>query len=192
MKTFGCIDNPLGLQIYNDFIDDIALTPYLKDKKHYYDHIDNYRRLNWFCGFDNGFYKSDEVIQDGQTSVNFWMDKTKDRFFLGFFKSILSTHFKHLDIGEVSRIRVNLSPNIPTEKWLYPHVDQKDNHISMTLLIGESEGDHIVFNDKSLSIAARYSHKDNRLVWNMNHFHTSINPTDNCWRLSINALYHVE
>ena len=207
METYGCIDNALNSDIYYQFIEDTNLTPYMYDKRHYFKNYPMYPDLNWSVGFDSP-YKSDTnvVYNAGTTAINNFIFITPQhpyhRKYLNVVINIINNYFNMFNCIDILRMRINMSLNSRTSDYLHPHVDDFTNqHLSFTLFLGKSDGDHIVFNEtdpyiyrdnKQLTEAARYSHMENRLVWNKGHYHTSYNPVDHIWRLSFNFVVRIE
>ena len=206
METYGCIDNALNSDIYYQFIEDANLTPFMHDKEHYYKTNPMYPDLNWAVGFDSAYNSDVNVYYNGVTTTNNYIDITPQypyhRKYVNLVVHIINNHFNMFKCRDILRMRINMSLNIPTSVYLHPHVDEYANkHLSMTLFLGNSDGDHIVFNEtdpyiyrdnKPLTEAARYSHMENRLVWNKGHYHTSYNPVDSIWRLAFNFVVKIE
>ena len=119
---------------------------------------------------------------------------------------ILNRHFSPQQIGEridINRIKLNIGTKAPSRlKHLVPHKDSLEHHLSMSLLLGESDGDHIVFKetdnhlrkkqDKELTVLDQYSFKNNRLVYNFGHYHCNYDPVEYDFRLALNFVVNLE
>ena len=111
-----------------------------------------------------------------------------------------------MNIGkwEVNRIKINLGLKTTNRKrYLVPHIDDVNGyHLSMSLFLGKSDGDHIVFKetdpnlrkkqDKDLTILDQYNYFDNRLVYNFGHYHCNYDPVEHDHRLALNFVLKLQ
>ena len=200
MKTFGCIDNVVPN--YDKFIRDTSLYPFTKDKKHFYDTIDDYPYMQWRVGYDVPEHNHHLSLESKSNLIFFnIIDENHPyrKIYYDFFNMLFTVRFNSFinKNYHINRIRVNLTNNIQSDTYLCPHIDLNNPHLTCTLMIGESDGDHIIFNERlddnadKLTIANQYKHKPNRLVWNTGHYHCNYTPSYHYYRLVVNVVYEL-
>lgn len=207
MATMGCIDNVVPN--YDKFIKDVSLYPFTKDKKHFYDTIDDYPYMQWRVGYDIPAFAdkdSKHLSPHSKTNLIFFNNIDEHhpyrKIYYDFFNMLFRVQFNSFvdKTHRINRIRVNLTNNIQSDTYLCPHVDSMNPHLTCSLMIGESDGDHIIFNERldenynppqKLTIANQYKHKPNRLVWNTGHYHCNYTPSYHYYRLVVNVVYEL-
>lgn len=213
-KQFGVIDNVLSEEIYERFLRESFIAPYrsglTSDIKNLYKNFVP-KPLQWVFYVDiddvstEGIYVTDSSI----TSPNFQiivLNKSKHIVDLNYFsyayvvEEITSKIIKDINYvdPDVVRVRLNLALNQgPVKSHNVPHMDYTgaDPHLSCTLFIGESDGDHIIFNETDKDLAAKglpltigevYEHKPNRVVYNWGNYHCGTPPIKHDFRIALN------
>jgi len=220
MKTYGCIDDCLDQKIFDELVQVGNLVPYLSGDNKQYTHILNqyqFHSLRWRFGFDAvdegvGIYWTDSCDLRPQLTYPIFLSNNNNisnelytQFYMRILYFILDKHFDTNQIGkeiDVRRIKINLGTKAPSKlKHLVPHKDELVHHLSMTLMIGQSDGDHIVFEEtdtylrkkqsKDLTVLDQYKHKNNRLVYNFGHYHCNYDPVEHDFRLVINFVVNL-
>ena len=210
METYGCIDNCLDQLMYEDLIQISNLSPYLSGNRIEPEMPDVIR---WLYGQDTdidgpGVYFNDSCRNNPQLVYEIFFNKNLSsrspscNFYLKLTQYILKNHFSHhkIDRWEVIRMKINLGLKTTNRKrYLVPHLDDVNGyHLSMSLFLGQSDGDHTVFRetdpnirkkqDKDLTILDQFNYQNNRLVYNFGHYHCNYDPVQHDHRLALNIV----
>ena len=210
MKTYGCIDNVLDNKRYNELIHLANLLPFLSgNASQYQEIIHNFHSIQWLFGFDGkekgeGIYYTDACVIRPQLQYIIFeggnppYTTTISQYYITLLKYILHKHFSTISHYSIDRIKLNLGLQTSKgTKYLVPHKDHTVlNHLSMTLFIGESDGEHLVFKETDnhlrekqstpLTPIEQYAHKNNRLVYNTGQYHCNYDPVEYAFRLALN------
>ena len=213
-KQFGVIDNALSEERYERLIYENFLLPYRTGlttdfKSLYADYVP--KSLDWTFYVDisdvgeEGIYVTDSSISTPQFNVTI-INKANDTISPNYFnyasviqeisdKIIKNSNFT----GPIlSRAKLNLILNSgPVKSHNIPHIDftGPEPHLSCTLFLGDSDGDHIIFNETDKNLAAKglplsiadvYKHKPNRVVYNYGNYHCASPPINHDFRLALN------
>lgn len=211
-KQFGVIDNVLSNDVYENFIVSNFLAPYSTGLTSDMSSILNEttpKLLDWNFHPDisdvskQGVYLTDSSITTPQLTI-FICNENLGLYHYNYFNymnvitKITDDIIKDSNFtdGYLSRAKVNLSLNVGNMKsHNVPHLDLCTTHLSCTLFIGESDGDHIVFNETDPDLAAKglpltigevYKHKPNRVVYNFGNYHCASPPIKHDFRLALN------
>lgn len=211
METYGCIDNCLSEDLFNDLIRSQNIMPYFSGNRHDVMNNQHLNVIQWKYGFDvnhlvyPGTYFTEHSRSNPQLTQLIFNLENHTQLTNYYFKIsdyILDNYFNPEDIANAKLCRIKMNLGLRTnnrKKHLVPHIDYNEYHLSMTLLLGNSDGDHIVFEetdynlrrkqDKDLTIAKQYSFKNNRLVYNFGHYHCNYDPVEHDHRLALNFIF---
>lgn len=213
-KQFGVIDNVLSNEMYENFVVENFLAPY--QTGHAYDFKSIIQKttpklLDWNFYIDihdvgdKGTYVTDSSITAPQLTIMI-CNAQKNLVHYNYFnymniivnitdKIIKNNNFTGV---KIVKAKLNLALNHgPLKSHNIPHVDYIDSepHLSCTLFIGESDGDHIIFNETDINLSAKglpltigevYKHKPNRVVYNYGNYHCASPPIKHDFRLALN------
>ena len=211
METYGYIDNCLSDELLHDLITSQNLFPYVSGHRHEMMNNPHFNVIKWHYGYDvhnlhdPGIYFTENSRNNPQFTQMIFNLENHTQYTNYYFKIsdyILDSYFNPDDIlnAKLNRIKINMGLKTNNrKKHLVPHIDLDKHHLSMTLLLGESDGDHVVFEetdynlskkqDEDLTIAKQYSFKNNRLVFNFGHYHCNYDPVDHDHRLALNFVF---